>query len=300
MYKTINTIGILIVLGLLVFLVSKPGIVRDTARGAIASIKEASVLHVPSDFVSNSVEPIVSSPLTSYLRKPTSTKETEPLASASIIDATNNERIKAGLAPLTLNPKLSSSATIKIEDMVKRQYFEHVSPNGKGVSDLGTEVGYNYIIMGENLALGSFVDSDDVVAAWMESPGHRANILNAQYQEIGVAVQKAEYQGREVWFAVQHFGTNRSACPAISNALKNEIDAINKDLKNRQVHIAAEKALLESPDHPQGEEYKEAVEAFNKLVADYNAILIISQEKIRTYNTQVTVFNSCLVRYQSK
>ncbi len=225
---------------------------------------------------------------------------TSLITSAGIIDAANRERIARDLPPLQVNTKLTESAMRKTNDMIARQYFEHDSPNGKGVSDLGREVGYDYVVMGENLALGNFATSDDVVKAWMDSPGHRANMLSSNYQEIGVYAAKATYQGREVWFAVQHFGTGRAACPSISSSLKSSIDALNADLKARQVYIVTEKALLESPNRPGGEEYRARVEAFNNLVSEYNTTLVVSQEKIKEYNAQVNAFNNCLLRYQTK
>lgn len=226
--------------------------------------------------------------------------DSTPITSAGIIDATNRERIARDLPPLQVNTKLTESAMRKTNDMITRQYFEHDSPSGKGVADLGREVGYDYVVMGENLALGNFATSDDVVKAWMDSPGHRANMLSSNYQEIGVYAAKATYQGREVWFAVQHFGTGRAVCPSISGSLKSSIDALNADLKARQMYIVTEKALLESPNRPGGEEYRARVEAFNNLVSEYNTALVVSQEKIKEYNAQVNAFNNCLARYQTK
>ncbi len=225
---------------------------------------------------------------------------TSPFSVGNIVEATNQERIKAGLPPLSINGKLNQSAAIKTNDMIVRQYFEHVSPSGESVSDLGSKVGYDYIVMGENLALGDFKNAAELLKAWMDSPGHRANILNTGYQEIGVSAMRGEYQGRTVWFAVQHFGTARTTCPAISTSLKQSIDSINADLKRRQAQIATEKAILESPDRPTGEEYQQKVAAFNALVAQYNALLSTSQSKILQYNAQVSAFNKCLSQYQKK
>ncbi len=221
------------------------------------------------------------------------------LSTNNIIDATNQERIKVGLPPLKINQQLITSAGYKTADMIQKQYFEHTSPSGITVSDLAQKAGYSYIIMGENLALGDFIDGNDVVAAWMNSPGHRANILNTHYTEIGVSAAKANYQGREVWFAVQHFGTPRSVCPYIDQNLKTAIDTINDNLKQRQAQIANEKALLETPNHSQSDEYKNAVNEFNKLVSEYNTALVISQDKIKEYNIQVSAFNQCLLQYQT-
>lgn len=224
--------------------------------------------------------------------------ETNALSTEAIIDATNKERIKAGLIPLQSNIVLTASATIKTEDMIDRMYFEHASPDGKEISDLADQVGYDFVIVGENLARGGFVDAEDVVAEWMKSPGHRANMLSSKYQEIGAFAAKGMHDGREVWFAVQHFGTSRDACPTIDPRLKPAIDAMNKDLSQRRAQIANEKALLEGPNHPEGDAYKERVGVFNELVAAYNVTLVLSQEKIKVYNAQVAAFNLCLGLYR--
>lgn len=294
MYKTFSNILIGTTLVILIVTLAVPDVSTQVVTQVLDTIvpKERASVLVPRSIRSymQSIEPI------SLFTK----HDQGNISSSEIVDATNIERINAGLLPLQINPKLEASASVKTQDMITYQYFEHDSPSGKGVSDLGREVGYDYVVMGENLALGAFVDGADVVRAWMESPGHRANILNPNYQEIGVYTMKAEYQGREVWFAVQHFGTGRSACPLIDPVLKKIIDTMNADLKSQQGYIANEKARLETPGTPGGEEYRKEVEAFNKLVSQYNTTLVISQEKIKQYNAQVSAFNDCLTTYQTR
>jgi uncharacterized protein YkwD len=228
----------------------------------------------------------------------TSSKDKTSLTTENIIEATNAERIKAGLTPLKANTLLTASAKLKTDDMIKRQYFEHVSPSGEGVSDLGRKVGYDYILMGENLALGNFGSAKELVDAWMNSPGHRANILNTGYQEIGIYAAKGTYEGRTVWFSVQHFGTARGACPAINEKLKASIDTANARLRAQEEQIEDMRATLESPNRPTGSEYEKLVTEFNALVAKYNADLAATQKNISTYNAQVKTFNACLAMYQ--
>jgi len=222
----------------------------------------------------------------------------DTLTAANIIDATNKERVALGLTPLTPNDKLSASAKLKVDDMVSKGYFEHVSPTGVTVSDLGNTVGYNYVIMGENLALGNFTGADDLVQAWMKSPGHRANILNTSYMEIGIYAAQGEYQGRKVWFAVQHFGTTRGACPVVNQSLKNDIDTLNRSLKAKEKQITTLRAEIEMTSDKSSESYANKVSTFNALVASYNAELAVSQQSIAKYNKQVVSFNSCLSKYQ--
>jgi uncharacterized protein YkwD len=252
------------------------------------------------DIQKDFVEPIKSAPsgILSYFRDD-KTESIGELNYVDIIEATNKERIKVGLPPLAISNKLVDSARLKTNDMIVNQYFEHTSPTGVNVSDLGKKVGYDYVIMGENLALGDFASNDDLVQAWMNSPGHRENILNKTYKEIGVYVAKGYYKNKEVWFAVQHFGTPRSVCPNISSSLKSEIDQMNKELKERGDDINALRAELEGSLF-NDDEYKAQVTEFNTLVAEYNQMLLISQQKIKEYNAQISSFNSCLSIYQKK
>lgn len=98
------------------------------------------------------------------------------LSNSGILAETNSERARLGLSPLRISSNLNAAATLKVIDMFARQYFEHTSPTGVTISDLSESVGYDYILVGENLALGNFSSDAALVAAWMGSPGHRANI----------------------------------------------------------------------------------------------------------------------------
>lgn len=303
MYKTIINIIFLVASTVLtVVLAVDPQWGSDLQHRIFGSITQ----HTPSSQVSPTTTTATTPSLLSYLGGIEAFKNTSStlpqhvaITTSGIVDATNQERINAGLPPLKLNNLLVESATRKTMDMIAKQYFEHTSPSGITVSDLGRQVGYDYIVMGENLALGDFANSQDVVNAWMQSPGHRANILNPGYQEIGAFAAKGTYQGKDVWFVVQHFGTPRAVCPQISTSLKNSIDTINASLKQLQVQILNEKATLESANHPEGSAYESMVNDFNGLVAQYNTSLVISQDKTKEYNAQVTAFNNCLVHYQS-
>ncbi len=217
---------------------------------------------------------------------------------ADIIEETNKERIAQGLAPLSTSETLNRSAALKVDDMIKRQYFEHQSPTGQGASDLAEEAGYDYVVMGENLALGDFDTSLSIVEAWMNSEGHRANILSKKYQDIGVSVKRGLYQGKEVYFAVQHFGTSRSVCPTVNKNLKKEIDAINAELKKEEGTILALKAVLEAPNAAKKDTYQADIVLFNTKVDAYNKLLGTSKEKIAIYNREVQNLNKCIATFQ--
>jgi uncharacterized protein YkwD len=217
------------------------------------------------------------------------------LSIKGVIDATNAARASnGGLPPLKENSKLDFSAEKKLQDMFAKGYFEHVSPDGVGVGDLATSISYEYIIIGENLALGNFKNDQALVDAWMASPGHRANILNTRYIEIGVAVGKGLYKGENVWMAVQHFGLPRSACPSIDEVLRGIITIDQNKIKTMEGDLASKKANIDTGAVYDGQTTNGQIDSYNALVSDYNKIIVDIKEKISTYNKQVQDFNNCI------
>ncbi len=214
-----------------------------------------------------------------------------------VIKFTNFNRAQNGqLAALTENQKLNASASYKLRDMFKKQYFEHKSPTGAGPAELANAAGYEFIAIGENLALGNYKDDEALVTAWMNSPGHRANILNKTFTEIGVAVGKGIYEGKETWLAVQEFGKPSSSCPTVDVNLKTIMKSLNQDVELIQPQLTALKSQIDSKNPQTQSEY----DAYNKVVADYNSLVKIynnkvDQLKISTdeYNAQVKAFNTC-------
>lgn len=297
MLKSILSISILAAFGLLVFAVLLPTQANQVAQQVLNNVVRLDVvtsLHNPVTIISQKISDVVDGKGAS-----TSTEDKSPLSAVNIIDATNAQRVKAGLPPLKTNSKLAISAKLKVEDMIANQYFDHTSPSGKTVADLGTEAGYQYVVMGENLALGDFSSADDLLQAWMNSPGHRANILNTSYEDLGVYAAQGAYQGHTVWFAVQHFGTERGVCPALDAKLKGSIDTLNATLKSQESQIAILRGQIENPNHGEGQAYSALIAQFNAMVAQYNTGLTTSQGEISIYNKQVVAFNKCLSQYQS-
>ena len=129
----------------------------------------------------------------------TTTENGVSLNDSEILYWTNIARSdNGGLAALNEDTTLDKIATIRVEDMFAEQYFDHYSPTGDNVSLEANANGYSYITIGENIALGNFGSSRDLVTAWINRPGHRANILNTGYTEIGVAAEQGIYQGSEI------------------------------------------------------------------------------------------------------
>ena len=121
---------------------------------------------------------------------------------------TNVERIKSGELALKENPLLDVAAKAKAEDMVARNYFAHISPDGKTPWYWFNQVGYPYLYAGENLAV-HYSDSGQVTAAWMNSVTHKANILKQNYTEIGTAVATGTWNGLPSVYVVQLYASPR-------------------------------------------------------------------------------------------
>jgi len=216
------------------------------------------------------------------------------LTRVGVIQWTNAQRAKYGLPPLKENPRLNVSAELKVQDMFEKQYFAHLSPSGEGVKNLAEVVGYEFIAIGENLALGNFQNDETLVQGWMDSPGHRANILNPSYQDIGVAVQKGQFEGRSVWLAVQHFGRPLSACPQPDETLKAQIDSNQAEIEKLQANLLKLEAEIKNMRPKRGPAYTQKIEEYNALVLQYNTLVDQTKSLITNYNNQVNLFNQCV------
>ena len=121
-----------------------------------------------------------------------------------VLDLTNDIRAKHGLQPLRLSEKLCEVAKWMADDMAQHSYFDHTDRLHRKLAKRLEDFGYRYQLAGENIAAGQLAP-EKVVDGWMNSPGHRANILRADFVEIGIGFSangKGYY--RDYW--VQNFG----------------------------------------------------------------------------------------------
>ncbi|KXI65743.1 serine protease [Bacillus cereus] len=131
-------------------------------------------------------------------QKPAEQKPAEEAKSLSefeqrVVELTNAERAKQGLPALKIDTELSKVARIKSEDMQKNNYFDHNSPTYGSPFDMMKKFGISYTSAGENIAQGQRTP-EEVVQAWMNSAGHRANTLNNGFTHIGVGyVESGNY-----------------------------------------------------------------------------------------------------------
>ncbi|MBN1263500.1 MAG: hypothetical protein JW991_04045 [Candidatus Pacebacteria bacterium] len=156
-----------------------------------------------------------------------------------LIELTNRERATRGLAPLENNSLLNEAARRKAGDMFSLDYWAHFSPTGRSPWAFFKETGYHYLFAGENLAR-DFNDSESVVAAWMESPSHRDNILGQDYEEIGIAVVDGQLEGLETTLIVQLFGSPLSDSSVSVEAKEARQSLIGPVLASGQATSSAE------------------------------------------------------------
>lgn len=113
----------------------------------------------------------------------------ETTAEARVLTLVNAERAQAGCSPLTADPELAALAGDHSEDMAERDYFSHTTPDGMTPWDRAEAAGVDHM-GGENIARGQ-ADAEAVMESWMNSPGHRANILNCDFTTLGVGAHFA-------------------------------------------------------------------------------------------------------------
>ena len=113
----------------------------------------------------------------------------------SVVEQMNAYRTAAGLDPLRADERLTRAATMRMRDMEDLGYWDHVAPDGRSPFDMIRPTGYRFQAAGENLARG-FETVELLVQSWMESKGHRANILSPVYQDCGIAVLEGSTMGR--------------------------------------------------------------------------------------------------------
>ena len=125
-----------------------------------------------------------------------------------IINLINIERSKNSLGELVFNDTLRDLAILKTNDMKNNGYFDHYSPDGRGLKYFLNAVKYDYAVAGENLAI-NFYDDNEVVQAWMNSKSHRFNILHPDFTEVALAHDYIMLNGKNQFVITLIFGKRK-------------------------------------------------------------------------------------------
>jgi len=145
-----------------------------------------------------------------------------------IVTLTNDLRRSLALKPLNVSTKLNQAAMKKVEDMFINQYFAHVSPQNFDLEHFLKSASYtDYFTVGENLAMG-YDNAQEVVTAWKNSPTHYSNLVDSNFQEIGVGLTGGIYNEKDTVFIAQYFGMPK-------NVVKPEL--IKKEEKSKKVQV---------------------------------------------------------------
>jgi len=206
------------------------------------------------------------------------------IVKTTLIELLNQERKSLGLQPLKENTTLDNAAVLKAQDILEKDYFSHQSPDGVAPWYWFKIAGYNYKIAGENLAIG-FLDSGELNRAWLDSPSHRANLLNSNYKDVGIAILKGDFQGNETTVVVQLFGTLQQTAAGPKVVTKEEVkketvtpepEKMEKEATGTQT-LSAEFASMTKQVVPalQEAQGKATFNFLSFLVLDYSKVLQI-------------------------
>ncbi|GAA3007684.1 hypothetical protein JCM13580A_57670 [Streptomyces drozdowiczii] len=174
---------------------------HSSGRSASPKAEKTKAAPKPKKTASASKRP--STPKSAPATRPAPAQPTPSASSDAdqVLALVNTERAKEGCSPVTGNDQLTTAAQRHSEDMAANDYFSHSSQDGSGPGERITAAGYRWSTYGENIAKGQRTPAD-VMNSWMNSPGHRANILNCSFKELGVGIQDSP--GGIVW--TQDFG----------------------------------------------------------------------------------------------
>jgi hypothetical protein len=213
---------------------------------------------------------------------------------------------------------LNTIAEERVRDMFEKQYTGHISPIGEGASDVAQKVGYRYKIIAENIAGGMFLNNRKIIDGWLQSPGHRKNMLSQETKEIGVAILKGTMNGQDTWLAVQIFGlqsppVSSKTCVLPPQELYNrieikkaEIEKFSNMLDNLRQELDAEKTAIEDDRRMAGSNrqaaqnlsikimtYNEKSNWYNNSLADARVKSTILKNMVNEYNRMLQDYNEC-------
>ncbi len=218
--------------------------------------------------------------------------DTDSINSQQLINLTNDYRKSLGLSTLAVNDQLTQAATQKAKDMLAGGYFSHTSPDGHHFSDWIKATGYQYLSVGENLAI-DFNDNSDLFQAWINSPKHKENIVDSSYQEIGLAAISGRYQNHNTFVVVQLFGSHPDF---VTSPNVNPNDTQEAASGSTIPQTTKEAAL---PKQPLDFSYLSKINiSINLMIFFILALLLITYQPLT--NNQAKIAKPKIMRYQAK
>lgn len=203
--------------------------------------------------------------------------------SNKIVALTNNLRLELGINLLKENILLDQAAFNKAQDMMVNQYFAHMSPSKKNMLNWLRDVGYGNAAAGENLAMG-FSSADDVVAAWIKSKTHYANLIDPDFKEIGVSMISGVFKDHDTTMVAQYFATPKIIVNAVTPPIVVKTDVVQP--KNEVNSLKTEPSI-------KGIKYTD-----NAVLADTIAPAVDLQ-KTRIWVSQDTLHKEKIIRVEA-
>jgi len=196
-----------------------------------------------------------------------------------VVRLTNEKREQAGLSDLQFSSVLSQAAERKGNNMLAKNYWAHVSPDGTEPWKFFLDVGYKYRYAGENLAR-DFSNAPSAVNAWMASSTHRENILSPKYKEIGIAVVEGGLGGVDTTIIVQFFGTKLSGAgsvPVAKAKTNQSITGVKTPIPTiKPVTLENKEEVNETPIPSFQPSYLEASNQKNKSISNQKQNILVS------------------------
>lgn len=207
-----------------------------------------------------------------------------------VLKLVNQERTQRGLKPLTLNAKLDQAADKHSKDMAEKDFFSHTGKNGSSIGDRASAAGYQWSRLGENIAAGQRTP-ESVVQGWMNSSGHRANILNPNYAHMGLGYKSLSPDTGNVNYGrywTQMFGASRgSSSNLTADTLVSSNDSIVSPDDSALVS-EQEQSGYSLQDSSGGVELNEGSQLLSDLMNDYQLGVSFNQDNpfnsLATYN----------------
>ncbi|MEO1298215.1 MAG: CAP domain-containing protein [Cyanobacteria bacterium J06636_16] len=206
-----------------------------------------------------------------------------------VLKLVNQERTQRDLKPLTLNAKLDRAADKHSKDMAEKDYFSHTGKNGSSIGDRASAAGYQWSRLGENIAAGQRTP-ESVVQGWMNSSGHRANILNPNYTHMGLGYKSLSPDTGNVNYGrywTQMFGASRGSSNLTADALISSNDNIVSPDDSALISEQEQSGYF-SQDRIGGVELNEGSQLLSDLMNDYQLGASFNQtdafNSLKTYN----------------
>ena len=233
------------------------------------------------------------------------------LSTEELVRHTNAYRTAQGLPPLTMNPLLNKAALARAIDMQTHGYFDHQNPmTGLGPAEAIAATGYSARTATENIANGTWSSNQALVQVWIDSPSHRANILDPEVREIGMALVQDHRVASGCRFvrlyAVQLFGRPLSDCGKLPSedehaalmAIEERLESLHTQLRAMQIELDDMQAQIERAESRMQanqwiQQRNQRVTDFNHLVAASNQVQETLAERVDAFNAAIAEFNAC-------